>query len=474
MGKAGTDAVAAEQRFAAWDVNLGERTIHAKRIAGRFRTAKDLMQLALWLPFFLLPYLRWNGRQAILFDVDHSQFHLFGLTLFPDDIWVLAPVLLLAAAVLFAVTTAVSRVWCGYLCFQTAWTDWFAWIEDRIEGTRSARRKFDEAPWSAGKLARRALKHGLWMGLALLTGISFSIWFVDAFAYWDRLLRLDLPKVGWSVLLAFFFGTYLLAGFMREQACNWLCPYARLQGVMTDADTLMPTYDRQRGEPRGKLQRIAVKVVAQGACIDCVQCVQVCPTGVDIRQGHQLGCITCGLCIDACDDVMDRIGQPRGLIRYASAAQIEGRPGTPWFRRPQLLAYLFIIAASAAGIAYGLTHVTPLTASIRPERQPLFVQLSDGAIRNGYELKVTNKTREDMLVDVAVESTIERLGIVGAEAPLPVPAGRSASLTVFLRAPRAALHDAATPVRFVIRDRVDRAVSVERATVFHGPSDGPH
>lgn len=339
--------------FETWTVNTGGQTIHAKRMPGFFRTFKDRAQLALWLPFFLLPYLRWNGKQAILFDIDHNQFHFFNLTVLPQDIWMLSLVLLVAAMTLFAVTSVASRVWCGYFCFQTAWTDWFTWIETKIEGNPTARRKLDEASLNFDKMKKKGLKHLLWMLISVLTGISFSIWFVDAFDYWNNLLHLQLPLVGWVVLIMFFFGTYLLAGFLREQTCFWLCPYARIQGVMTDSQTILPTYDYTRGEPRGKIRRGGEVVAPQGDCIDCFQCVQVCPTGVDIRNGQQLGCITCGLCIDACDVVMDKIGKPRGLIRYASLDELSGKPRKTMYQHPRTLVYLGIILLALGGIVWG-------------------------------------------------------------------------------------------------------------------------
>ncbi|TAN84404.1 MAG: cytochrome c oxidase accessory protein CcoG, partial [Gallionella sp.] len=315
------------QEFEHWNVNKGDKTTHAKRMPGFFRTIKNYTQ-SLWLLFFLVPYLRWDGKQAILFDIEHRQFRFFNLTVLPQDIWMLSLLLLLLAMVLFAVTSVASRVWCGFFCFQTAWTDWFTWIEDKIEGAPHARRKLDAAPWNLEKIRKKAIKHFIWMAISLLTGISFSIWFVDAYDYWNELVHFQLPMVGWVTLITFFFGTYLLAGMLREQVCMWMCPYSRIQGVMSDTQTIMPTYDFRRGEPRGKLHRKAETGggAAQGDCIDCFQCVQVCPTGVDIRDGQQLGCITCGLCLDACDSIMDKIGRPRGLIRYASWDEIEGKP----------------------------------------------------------------------------------------------------------------------------------------------------
>lgn len=457
------------QEFDTWSVNTGGKTIHAKRMPGFFRKVKDYSQLALWLPFFLLPYLRWNGSQAVLFDIEHRQFHFFSLTVLPQDIWMLSLVLLVAAMTLFAVTSVASRVWCGYFCFQTAWTDWFTWIEDKIEGNPTARKKLDDAPWTFDKLRKKTLKHALWMLIALLTGISFSIWFVDAFDYWKQLINLQLPVVGWVVLIMFFFGTYLLAGLLREQTCFWLCPYARIQGVMSDAQTIMPTYDYTRGEPRGKLRRGGEVVAQQGDCIDCFQCVQVCPTGVDIREGQQLGCITCGLCIDACDSIMDKISKPRGLIRYASLDEISGQPAKKMYQHPRTLVYVGIIVLAMSGIIWGLTHLGAMTLKVIPERQPMFVRLSDGSIQNKYTFKVLNKTDRDLRVNVTAEGGVAGQVIIGAEnAPL-THHGRGTSFTIFVKAPGKNLKGDTTPIEFRVQAVDDPSVAAEYKSKFYGP-----
>ena len=457
--------------FESWNANLGEKTIHAKRMPGFFRTIKNYTQLALWLPFFLGPYLRWNDKQAILFDIQNRQFHFFSLTVLPQDIWMLSLVLLMAAMTLFAVTSVASRVWCGYFCFQTAWTDWFTWLEDKIDGNPAARRKLDDAPWSFDKIKKRVLKHGLWMLLALLTGISFSVWFVDAHDYWNNLIHLNLPKVGWVVLTMFFFGTYILAGFLREQACFWLCPYARIQGVMSDSQTIMPAYDVKRGEPRGKLRRGGESVAPQGDCIDCFQCVQVCPTGVDIRQGSQLGCITCGLCLDACDAIMDKIGRPRGLIRYASLDELSGKPTHKLYQHPRTLVYVAIILVALSGIVYGLTHLGAMTLRVIPDRQPLFVTMSDGSIQNKYEFKVVNKTDKDIHVKVSAEGGVAGQVIIGAEEPLLTHHGRGTSFTIFVKAPGASVKHEITPIEFRVEGVEDPKVSAEYTSKFNGPKD---
>lgn len=456
--------------FETWTVNTGDETIHAKRMPGFFRTFKDRSQLLMWMPFFLLPYLRWNGRQAILFDIDNNQFHFFSLTVLPQDIWMLSLILLVAAMTLFAVTSVASRVWCGYFCFQTAWTDWFTWLEARIEGNPTARRKLDEAPWNLDKLKKKGLKHLAWAVISLFTGISFSIWFVDAFDYWGKLLRLELPLVGWVVLLMFFFGTYLLAGFLREQTCLWLCPYSRIQGVMTDSQTILPTYDYTRGEPRGKIRRGGEAVAQQGDCIDCFQCVQVCPTGVDIRNGQQLGCITCGLCIDACDSVMDKIGKPHGLIRYASLDELSGQPRKTIYQHPRTLVYLGIILLALGGIVWGLTHIGTMTLKVMHERQPLFVRMSDGSIQNKYEFKVLNKTDRDIRVRVSAEAGVAGQVILGAEQSPLTRHGKSTTFTLFVKAPARSVTTDVVPIRFRVESVDDPAVSAEYTSKFYGPN----
>lgn len=455
--------------FDSWHANLGDKTIHAKRMPGFFRTVKNYTQLSLWLPFFLLPYLRWNDKQAILFDIQNRQFHFFNLTVLPQDIWMLSLVLLMAAMTLFAVTSVASRVWCGYFCFQTAWTDWFTWLEDKIEGNPLARRKLDEAPLSLDKIRKKGLKHALWMLIALLTGISFSIWFTDAFAYWNDLIHFDLPKVGWVVLAMFFFGTYILAGFLREQACFWLCPYARIQGVMSDSQTILPAYDVKRGEPRGKLRRGGETAAPQGDCIDCFQCVQVCPTGVDIRDGQQLGCITCGLCLDACDAIMDKIGKPRGLIRYASLDELSGKPAHKIYQHPRTLVYVSIILIALSGIVYGLTHLGSMTLRVIPERQPLFVVMSDGSVQNKYDFKVLNKTDKDLHVKVMAEGGVPGQVLIGAEEPPLTHHGRGTSFTVFVKAPAANIKEEVTPIEFRVEAVEDPTVSAEYDSKFNAP-----
>jgi len=469
--KSGAEAVSVTGLYheqEEWHVNSGETTVHAKRMPGRFRTLKYITE-SFWLIFFFGAYLRWDGKQALLLDVNNRQFHIFSLTILPQDIWMVSLLLLLLAMTLFAVTSVASRVFCGYFCFQTAWVDLFTWIEEKVEGPPNKRHKLDAAPWSGEKVRKKIIKHLIWLAISIFTGISFTIWFEDAFQYWRDLLSINLSLLEWSVLIAFTLGTYYLAGFMREQVCMWLCPYARIQAVMADSQTIFPTYDEKRGEPRGKIRHGGAVVAKQGDCIDCFQCVQVCPTGVDIRDGQQLGCITCGLCLDACDLVMDKIGRPRGLIRYASLDEIEGRPVKKLYQHPRTLVYISILLLALGGIIYGLTHLGAITLRVAPERQPLYVRMSDGYIQNKYTLKVLNKTSEDIFVKVSTEYGVPGQVIVGAEQPQKVHHGKASSFTIFVKAPEGEIKDEVTKLEFRVENIKNPGMSAEYTTMFNAP-----
>ena len=449
-----------------WHVNTGDEPIHAKRMTGRFRSYKWFAS-ALWLLYFIAPYLRWDGQQAILFDIPSRQFHLFSLTVWPQDIWMLSLVLILLAMTLFGVTAVAGRVWCGYFCFQTVWTDWFTWLEDKIEGNPIQRRKLDAAPWTLRKIRLKLLKHSLWILISIVTGITFAAYFTDAFDLWVSYLSFDAPLVAWVVLAAFIFGTYVFAGFMREQVCFWLCPYARIQSVMLDKDTILPTYDAKRGEPRGKMKGKGSE--NRGDCIDCHQCVGVCPTGVDIREGMQEGCIHCGMCIYACDSIMDKVNRPRGLIRYSSEKEMTGINLPPLFKRPRVITYSSIFLLSVGGIIYGLTHIPPVELSIVHERQPLYIQMSNGDIRNKYTIKAVNKTAEDLHMRLSVTPNDEGIGMVGGTHELVLKAGKKVPVSVFLSARPENLKDKKTKIRFVLENIGTPAVLLRYKSAFMSP-----
>jgi cytochrome c oxidase accessory protein FixG len=462
--QAHADDLYAESHY--WHVNTGNETIHAKRMPGRFRNVK-WAAAAVWLVFFVGPYLRWGERQAVLFDIPGRQFHIFGITILPQDVWMLSLTLLFFAILLAVVTSIAGRVFCGYFCFQTVWTDIFTWIEDKLEGGPQKRRKLDESPWDFTKIRIKVVKHVIWIAIGMLTGISFTLWFGDAFEMWKGFLTLSASSVAWGSVAVFTFFTYLFAGHMREQVCFWLCPYARIQGVMYDKETILPAYDYNRGEPRGKLKKGQIEE-GKGDCIECGQCVAVCPTGIDIRHGQQEGCITCALCLDACDAVMEKIGRPTGLIRYASMDELEGKPALKMFQRPRVLVYLTILTLAMSGILYGLFNLSGIEVKVLHERQPLYVLQSDGSIQNKYSVKILNKTAQDQQVRLSVAGLPE-LTVSGGEGSLAAHKGRITSYTVFVRVPRASLKTESTPITFHVEAEGEEELVSTYTSMFIGP-----
>jgi len=413
-----------------WVQNLGEKTVHAKRMGGKFRNFKWLA-IAVWSPFFFGPYVTWNGKQAILFDVENRQYHLFDITIFPQDIWMLTMVLLFLAILLAAMTAVAGRVFCGYFCFQTIWTDIFTFIEEKVEGAPAKRRKLENAPWNFTKIRIKFTKHLIWIAIALFSGITWMLYFG---VEWNDYFTWNLTPITIGITIFISLGAYVFAGFMREQSCLWICPYSRIQGAMADKQTIMPTYDFYRGEPRGKLKK-GNQVEGNGDCIDCNQCVAVCPTGVDIRNGQEYGCITCGLCIDACDVVMEKINKPKGLIRYTSLDEMKfNKPLKALYKRPRVIIYSTILTIALAVLTYGLLNLAPMSLNVLHDRQPLFVQLSDGSIRNKYELKVMNKTDGEMPITVSIESEIKELKILKDVGTVMIPTGNVKSIYVYLSA----------------------------------------
>lgn len=449
-----------------WRINTGDIKIVAKRLPGGFRTLKWL-GMSIWLILFLGPYLRFNGAQAVLFDLPQRQFNIFHVTIYPQDIWMLSLTLLFFAILLAAVTSIAGRVFCGYFCFQTVWTDIYTWIEGKIEGnTPQKAQKFSKAPWTINKLSLKALKHGLWLLIGLFTGISFVAWFTDAYQLWDDLFSFQVSLTAVIIIAAFTGGTYLFAGFMREQVCFWLCPYARLQGVMYDQDTVLPSYDAERGEPRAKIKK-GEDFSTRGSCVDCNVCVAVCPTGIDIRKGQQEGCITCGLCIDACDSIMDKVKQPRGLIRYASYKELHhNAPVVPLYKRFRVIIYGLILLLAFSGIVYGFTHLSPTEFKVVHERQPLYVLLSDGSIQNKYTVKLLNKTKNTIKVRFEIEG-LEGAILHGLD-DMEIKPGKVVPVTALVRVHQDQLNDDLIPIVFI--GKVENStIAIRYESMFMSP-----
>lgn len=367
--------------------------IHTRSFTGRFRNLRLLVAGALFLLFFGTSWLNWNGHQAVLWDLGARQFHIFGATFWPQDFILLSAVLIISAFALFATTVFAGRVWCGFACPQSLWTWIFMWAEKVTEGDRSQRIKLDAAPWSKEKLLRRSAKHALWLAVSLITAIGFVGYFTPVRALVADLLTLQLDGATAFWLLFFVSMNYMNAGWLREKVCRDMCPYSRFQSVMFDADTLVVSYDSQRGEPRGQRRKEQdYQASGLGACVDCTLCVQVCPTGIDIRDGLQLECIGCGACVDACDSIMDRMGYARGLVRFGSERELAG--GRTRWLRPRLIGYAAALLLMFVAFGWALQARPLVSLDVTRDRNTLFRENSAGQIENIYRLKVINKTQQ--------------------------------------------------------------------------------
>ncbi len=375
--------------------------IHTRSFSGRYRNLRLLGAGLLFLLFFGTSWLTWNGRQAVLWDLDSRQFHIFGATYWPQDFILLSAILIIAASGLFFITVLAGRVWCGYACPQSVWTWIFMRVEQITEGDRGQRIKLDAAPWSTQKLLRRASKHGLWLAVSLLTALAFVGYFTPIRQLVVDLASLDAGGSTTFWLLFFTAATYINAGWLREKVCRDMCPYSRFQSVMFDHDTLLISYDAARGEGRGPRRKGEdYRAAGLGDCVDCTMCVQVCPTGIDIRDGLQLDCIGCGACIDACDSVMDKLGYTRGLVRYSSERELAG--GRTRWLRPRLLGYAATLLVMLGTFVVALAERPLLALDVTRDRG-LFRENAEGQIENIYSLKIINKTQQVRRYRIALE-----------------------------------------------------------------------
>ena len=369
-----------------------DNLIHTRSFTGLFRTLRVGGAGLLFLAFFGTVWLNWGGRQAVLWDLAESKFHIFGATFWPQDFILLSALLIICAFGLFAITVFAGRVWCGYTCPQSSFTWLFMWCEKVTEGERNQRIKLQAAPWSLNKLARRSAKHTLWLGISVLTGLTFVGYFTPIRPLAAELLTWQMGGVSLFWVLFFTGATYINAGWLREAVCMHMCPYARFQSVMFDKDTLTISYDAARGEHRGPRKRdVPPAQVGLGDCIDCQLCVQVCPTGIDIRDGLQMECIGCAACIDACDSIMDKMGYARGLVSYTSEHQLQG--GKTHLLRPRLIGYSAVLVVMLAALVVALIERPMVSLDVTKDRG-MFRENSQGLIENIYSLKVINKTQQ--------------------------------------------------------------------------------
>lgn len=378
-------------------------TIYVRSFIGRFQNLRIGIAGLLSLLFFATAWINWNGHQAVLWDLSERKFYVFGATFWPQDFSLLAFVMIIGAFLLLAITVFVGRVWCGYACPQSTWTWAFIWMEKITEGDSYQRIKLDSAPWSANKLFRKFSKHFLWILVSAATGIAFIGYFIpirklviDLFS-----AELELDYLFWVVFIAAC--TYLNAGWLREKICTHMCPYARFQSVMFDKDTLIVAYNSRRGENRGARKKDEnYQAQGLGDCLDCYMCVQVCPTGIDIREGLQMDCISCAACVDACDSIMDKMGYARGLISYTSERELTGEPRNIW--RPSLLSYVAALFVIIVALAFNLHDRTQVSMSVYRDRS-LFHANASGEIVNVYRLNITNKTQESHHYKITLDNT---------------------------------------------------------------------
>ncbi len=445
------------------DLYQKRQQIYPKLVHGKFRMAKWVFLVLALGVYYLLPFVRWDRGpdapgQAVLIDFPNTRFYFFFIEIWPQEVYYITGLLILAALVLFLVTALFGRVWCGYACPQTVWTDLFIAVERLFEGDRNKRIFLDRAPMSVNKAWRKGAKHAVWVLIAAATGGAWILYFHDAFDLMRDFFTGQAPLTAYLFCAVLTFTTYSLAGLMREQVCTYMCPWPRIQAALTDRESLNVTYRTDRGEPRGRHKK-GESWDGRGDCIDCKACVAACPMGIDIRDGAQLECIGCALCIDACDDIMDKIGRPRGLIAYDTDDNItrrrQGEKPRFSFIRPRIVLYVVLVIGVSALMILGLNTRDELGLHVDRDRNPNFVVLTDGSVRNTYTINVQNKTydtrflRLDVTGDTALQ--VQVLGVRG-ETVLEIGPDRTRLFQVFLTVPSEAALRHSIPVTFTITD----------------------
>lgn len=444
---------------------LGDSGIHTRSFTGLYRNLRIGFAGALFVLFFGTAWLDWNGRQAVLWDLAESKFHIFGATFWPQDFILLSALLIICAFGLFAITVFAGRVWCGYSCPQSVWTWLFMWCEKVSEGDRNQRIKLAAAPWSLEKLARRTLKHSLWLAIGVLTGLTFVGYFTPIRPLAEALFTLQLGGVALFWVVFFTAATYLNAGWLREAVCMHMCPYARFQSVMFDKDTLAVAYDPRRGEARGPRKKGSdPRAQNLGDCIDCTLCVQVCPTGIDIRDGLQMACIGCAACIDACDNVMDKMGYARGLIGYKSEHTLQG--GKTHWLRPRLLGYASALVLMIGALVVAL-NLRPMVSLDVIKDRGLFRENAQGQIENIYLLKVINKTQSPQRYELRLVDA-EGFALNGKTA-FVIPAGEMSELPVSVALLADRPTSSAQQITFEVRDSDEPTIYSRADSRFVAP-----
>ncbi|OGT88731.1 MAG: cytochrome c oxidase accessory protein CcoG [Gammaproteobacteria bacterium RIFOXYA12_FULL_61_12] len=451
-----------------------EQTLYRKReaiytrdVSGKWTFLRNLAMVVLLGIYYGLPWISVNGQQLVLFNLPERKFHIFGLVLWPQDFFYLALLLIISALALFFFTALAGRLWCGYACPQTVWTEIFMWFERQIEGTRQARIKLDKSEMNLNKFSRKFAKHLVWILFSLLTGFIFVGYFTPMATLWQEVLTNTLGPWETFWILFYGFATYGNAGWLREQVCIYMCPYARFQSAMFDRDTLLIAYDEKRGEPRGG-RKIGSDHVEQGlgSCIDCKICVQVCPTGIDIRNGLQYQCIGCAACIDACDEIMDKMSYPRGLIRYTTENALEGQQ--THIIRPRMLVYGALLTLITVAMFYSLFTRIPLEVDIIRDRNALYVQTDEGLIENVYTLKIVNMKETNETYHLSIEG-IEGAELVNSAGDFTVPAGKVMEVPVRVKIDPVNLKSTSNLINFRLKSLTSENLEVIEHGRFLGP-----
>jgi len=458
---------ASEEQYVS--LYASQSKVYPRAIAGYFKNWRWAM---IWLTqciFYLVPWLSWGNRQAVLFDITAHKFYLFGLVLFPQDLIYLAFILIISAMALFLFTAVAGRLWCGFSCPQSVYTEIFLWIERKVEGDRLARMRLDSQPIGVHKLSKKLSKHAIWISFSMWTGFTFLGYFSPIRDLMQHILVFNLS--GWETFWICFYGfaTYGNAGFLREQVCKYMCPYARFQSAMFDDNTLIVAYDEQRGEPRsGRSRHVKAEAVGLGDCIDCKMCVQVCPVGIDIREGLQYECISCGLCIDACNDIMDKMEYPRNLIRFSTKTDMEQpQLSTSILRkvlRPRVLIYSAILLVVSIGLVVSLAVRTPFKVDVVRDRGVMARFTSDGHIENVYRLQITNTTESAHDYKITVDG-IEQLSVIGQSTVKVNPASEQ-MFPISLQLPDGKITSGTHPIRFTIKATDMHALVVEESMFY--------
>jgi len=451
-----------EQQLYETRQKIYPRLVHG--IFARLRVSAVLILLGL---FYGVAWLRWDGRQAVLFDLPARKFYIFGLTFWPQDFFYLAALLIVAALSLFFFTALAGRLWCGYACPQTVWTEAFLWMERKIEGDRGKQMKLDKSPFSAHKFSIKATKHFVWIVFALWTGFTFVGYFTPIVELGQKVVSLSTGPWETFWILFYGFATYGNAGWLREQVCIYMCPYARFQSAMFDKNTLIISYDPKRGEPRGSRKRgVDPQSVGLGDCIDCTMCVQVCPTGIDIRDGLQYQCIGCAACIDACDNVMDKINYPKGLIKYTTENAVEGTKTK--VLRPRVFVYGFILLTVLGAVTFGIATRPVVGLDVIRDRNSLYRETDEGLIENVYTLKILNKSHEEHIFQITA-SGIENLSVLTDEPEIRAASGQVLDVAVRLQADPVDLYSRRSDVFVTIRSLNNNEVTTSEEARFLGP-----